>query len=235
MPNVLDGSSTLESPTTTVPTDDTSIDSTTSIQTNQTITPPSPTNNTQTFGFCYSCNRRSIIDTSNFSCASCSSGFVELIVDETTTSRTRTTNQASDIELESLFDNSLLRLINLSPPERRNNRFVNLFQENSEPDPSATSSSSESDPLFSRFRPGLRRNEPNRTRYRNLYNLGDNLERDDESSSRSSSSSRRRSRSPPSMGRPSSRPFYRSRIFNYFDDDSNMLLDHGAIIITTVI
>lgn len=230
MPNLMDGSSTLESPS--VP-DEASIDSTTSIQTNQTITPPSPTSSSssQTLGFCYSCNRSSLIDTSNYSCTNCSSGFVELITDNNTTSRTRS-QQNSDIELDSLFDNSLLRFINLSPSERRS-RYPNIHPDNSETETGASSSSSENDSLFSRFRASMRRNEANRPRYRNFYNIGDNLERDDESS-RSSSSSRRRSRSPPMLGRTNSRPFPRSRVFNYLDDDNNMLLDHGAIIITTV-
>lgn len=243
MPNLLDGSSTLESPAVST-TDETSIDSTTSIQTNQTVTPPSPPPppSAQTLGFCYSCNRRSIIDTTNYSCSNCSSGFVELIAE--TTSTNRNGNQNNDIELETLFENPLFRFINnLNPPEQPNRTTTTTTttttnampatetsSEPNEPGPSGPSAEQES--FFSRFRASLRRNEQNRNRFRNYYTLGDN---EDESSRSSSSSSRRRSRSPPILGRTSSRPFSRSRFLNYLEDDSNMLFDHGAIIITTLI
>lgn len=218
MPN-MDGSSTLEGPSVA---EEASIDSNTSIQTNQTISPSS----NQQLGFCYSCNRNSFIDTSNYSCASCSSGFVELLVEEDSNAPNHSTTSPDQ---DSLFERPFLRLINLGRSEATS-RLSNLFtdlNENPILDPSSTASGSQ-ESFFSRFR-SLRDRQPG-FRFRSQADA----DHEDESSRSSSSSSRRRSRSPPILARTSSRPFSRTRYLSLFDDDSNMFIDYGAVVITTV-
>ncbi|CAF0816170.1 unnamed protein product [Brachionus calyciflorus] len=227
MSNLLDGSSTLETPS-AVP-DEASIDSTTSIQTNQTITPPSPpppplAASTQNLGFCYSCNRRSLIDTSNFSCSNCSSGFVELISDSNTTTRTRPLH-----DLDSILHNPLFRYINDINSHELNETSTISSSSSSDNLNNNSSNDRESESFFSRFRVGLRRHEmSSRNRFRNY--TGDTSE-----DSLTSSSSRRRSRSPPILGRANLRSYSRTRFLDNIEDESNMFIDHGAIIITTLI
>ncbi|RMZ97525.1 hypothetical protein BpHYR1_044430, partial [Brachionus plicatilis] len=221
MPNIMDGSSTLDGPSVA---EEASIDSNTSMQTNQTA---SPSSSQQQLGFCYSCNRSSLIDTANFSCASCSSGFVELLVDES--ARTRN-HPAGSSDQDSLFGRQFLRLINLDRTESTN-RLSNLFtglNENPTLDPLHGTSSREH--FFSRFRSTRDRGQ---TGFR--FRSQAEVEHDDESSRSSSSSSRRRSRSPPILARSSSRPFSRTRFLSLLDDDSNMFIDYGAVVITTLI